>query len=107
MNRRFCKRIDLDIPVTAHTPNRGPFPGRVINMSESGAAFLCDRTHALELFTVMDFVLPLPILGKPERAWVKGFLVRKQQGLVGILFMQDLDILMLRIRDDLLSAAAA
>ena len=88
MNHRMGERIDLDMPVTVYAADLGRIPGRMVNLSLSGAGIYC-RCDLFEIYSVVELAL-LPDdgdQGRPIR--IEGFVVRIRDGLIGVMFMRD------------------
>lgn len=97
MNHRFGNRIAVDLPVTAYTVDYGPIAGRMVNLSQSGAAILCDHSHALKLYAALELGFVLPSQGLSEQIRIEGLVVRKEDNLTAILFMQEMVRMMQRL----------
>lgn len=88
MNHRLGERIELDMPVTVYTADLGQIPGRMVNLSLSGAGIYC-RCELLEVYSVVELVLMFHDGNHPDQIRIEGFVVRIRNGLIGLMFMRD------------------
>jgi len=100
MNHRMGQRIAMDQPISLFIAERGWIAGELINISLTGAAVRCDEWRALETCMPVEVLLE-PADGRlPEQVKVHGFVVRRQKGLVGLMFMRDIVELVHRLRHE-------
>jgi hypothetical protein len=98
MNHRMGQRIATDQPVSLFSTERGWLAGELVNISLTGAAVRCEDWQALEPCMPVEVLLE-PDDGKlPEQVKLHGFVVRLQEGTVGLMFMRDIVELVHRMR---------
>jgi len=100
MNHRMGDRLAVDLPVTVYTVDHGPVAGRLLNLSLSGAGIRC-RCEMIEDYSVVELGLALYGSDGPEQVRIEGFVVRKHDGLIGLMFMRDQVLLVRRLREQI------
>ena len=99
MNHRMGDRIVTELPVTVYAVDHGPITGELVNLSLSGAGIRC-RCDLFEVYSVVELHLLLYGVGSTEEVRIEGFVVRKQNGLIGVMFMRDRVLLVRRLREE-------
>lgn len=100
MNHRMGQRIPASHKVSLWYTERGCVDGRLVNISLTGAAIQCRNWKSLELYTPVVVNLELRDGDSPERVSINGFVVRIQEGLIGLMFMKDVIDLINRLKSD-------
>ena len=100
MNHRMGQRIATDHPISLFIAEHGWIEGELINISLTGAAVRCDEWRALETCMPVEVLLEPADGRRPEQVKIHGFVVRRQRGLIGLMFMRDVVELVQRLRHE-------
>jgi len=98
MNRRMGERMETGLMVTLYTADHGSMKARLEDISLSGARVHCKGCTDVELHTPVEIWLQSRDAKGVGRVHVPGFVVRRSNGRMGIMFMQEMVWLVQRLR---------
>jgi hypothetical protein len=98
MNHREGERIPTDLPVKLHRQGRALVHARLRDLSMSGAGIECPSGVTLYPLDRLDLWLSLSRKGDEPPLRIAGFVVRRNSGRLGFMFMQALPQLASRMR---------
>jgi hypothetical protein len=89
MNHREGERTRLDLPVIVHRRNCTPVQGRLRDVSLSGAGIEYYDTVEINPMDTLELLITPPGSMGLEPVRVAGFVVRRRDGWLGVMFMRE------------------
>ncbi len=99
MNTREGERVATDLAVTVHGPERGPFQARLRNASMSGAGIEFSASVGIDSMEPVELMISLPVGKRLQAVRITGFVVRRDEGWLGVMFMDEAPWLPSRLRE--------
>lgn len=100
MNHRMGQRIPVDHAISLYFTEKGSIDGRLVNISLTGAAIRCSDWNLLVRYTPVVIKLQSDEESEAKPISIQGFVVRIEDGLIGIMFMRDAFDLFKRFKPD-------
>ena len=89
MNHRMGQRIPADHAISLYFTEKGSVDGRLVNISLTGAAIRCSDWNLLVQYSPVVIKLKPDDESEAKPISIQGFVVRIEDGLIGIMFMRD------------------